>query len=106
MQGTVTLDDKPLESGSIAFYAAKGAVAGSEIVAGNYSIPADKGAVIGMNRIQISAFGPTGKMYREPSGEMSEERAQLVPAKYNTQTTLEREVKPGTNHFNFDLSKN
>ena len=106
VHGLVKLDDKPLASGSISFYPVQGAVAGSDIVDGKYSIPADKGAVVGTNRVQISAYGPTGRMYREPSGEMSEERAQLVPASYNTQTTLQCEVEPGKNKCDFDLKTN
>ena len=80
-------------------------MAGSDIVDGEYTIPADKGAVVGKNLVRISAYGPTGKMFKEPSGEMVEERGQLIPVKYNKQSTLEREVKPGKNTFDFDLKK-
>jgi len=110
VEGTVTLDGEPIEHGSIAFYPdgdTEGMVAGGEIRDGRYSISADKGPVIGQNRIEIHASRKTGKKIPDPyggPGQTIDESVEAVPECYNAKSTLRREVQPGSNVFDCELS--
>jgi hypothetical protein len=111
VSGTVTLDGRPLASGSIQFQpssAQEGVVAGALITDGKYSIPRDQGLVPGTYSVSISSVessspppGPPG-----PSGPPSQGPQDLVPAKYNTQSTLTIKVEPGNARpFDFALQR-
>jgi hypothetical protein len=102
VSGTVTLDGKPIETGRILFrkvgdgeHAYRG-----EITNGNYSFTSEPGKV----KVEITASRPvpgkfdTSNGTPEPMGEM------YIPKKYNSQTTLEAEVKSsGDNALPFEL---
>jgi hypothetical protein len=111
ISGTVTLDGRPLATGSIQFQPAsaqESVVAGAIITDGKYSIPRDQGLVPGTYSVSISSVessspppGPPG-----PSGPPSQGPQDLVPAKYNTQSTLTVKVEPGNaKPFDFALRK-
>lgn len=110
VEGKVTLDGEPIEQGSIAFYPdgdTKGMVAGGEIRDGRYSVPADKGPVVGQNRIEIRATRKTGKKIPDPyggPGHSIDESVEAVPEQYNGKSTLVRQIKTGKNVFDFELS--
>jgi hypothetical protein len=112
--GSVTLDGQPL-NGAIQFTPssnASGGVAvggGSPIVDGTYSVAREQGLVPGKYKVAINAAsapasssaGKSGDPGRAPSAIRPKE---LVPAKYNSATTLEAEVKEGgSNRFDFKL---
>lgn len=104
--GTVTLKGKNLDSGTVTFVpAAGGAPAAAQVTDGAFAIPKDKGLLPGKYKVAISS--PDGKTPDNdpdaapgPSGNFaSKER---IPAKFNTETTLEVEVKTGgPNEFKF-----
>jgi hypothetical protein len=115
--GRVTLDGQPLKTGTITFFpagATRGPAAGAEIVDGEYAIPAAEGPVVGMNRIEIRSVQKTGRMVESPTavesdgpyveGLLVEEHADVVPRRYNTYSELERDVRPDTNEFSFELT--
>jgi hypothetical protein len=106
--GKVTFDGQPLKEGRIMFVpdqANPGPTAGAQIVNGNYSVPAANGVFIGKNVVQINAVRKTGKMIQSPFGPgLIDEVAEFVPAKYNKKTEISCEIKPGNNHFDFDLT--
>lgn len=61
-----------------------------------------EGAEPGKYSVRISKEDVT--VTKRDDGETDEKRTQVVPAKYNTETTLEMEVtEAGPNEFNFDL---
>ena len=116
VQGGITLDGKPLQTGTITFFpigGTKGPAAGGEIVAGEYSIPVEQGPVVGTNRIEVRSVQKTGRMVPSPTaveadgpyveGRLVEEFADVVPKRYNTYSGLEREVAPGVNQFDLQL---
>lgn len=102
VKGTVTFDGKPVESGRILFRKiGEGDRAyGGEITNGDYSFPSEAGKVkveITASRIIPGKFD-TSNGTQEPVGEM------YIPAKYNSKSTLEAEVKSsGDNTIPFDL---
>jgi len=110
VEGKVTLDGAPVEAGAISFIptgGTKGPAVGGEIQNGQYSIPASEGPVVGRQRVEIRAPRKTGKMIQAPMAEpgtMVEETAESVPKQYNSESTLEREVKAGKNVLDFELT--
>jgi hypothetical protein len=105
VSGTVTLDGQPLPHGVIDFFPTNGnsgPSAGSTITDGHYEIASDKGVVVGLNRVSISSVQKTGRSIQSVDA-VHEERLEAVPAKYNHESELTRDVQPGANELNFDL---
>jgi hypothetical protein len=106
--GTVTLDGKPLESGQIQFQpppnTAQPVPASGTISAGKYSIPRAEGPVPGTYQVAIFS-GPGEAVAEETPGKAPAARKEAIPTKYNAETKLKAEVKPGgDNAFNYDLT--
>ena len=60
---------------------------------------------IGKNTVQINAVRKTGKKIQSPFGPgLIDEVAEAIPKRYNTKSEISREVKPGNNQFDFDLT--
>ena len=97
--GTVRMDGKPLEQALVRFIPqAKIGRPSSGVTdhAGRYHLlytARDAGAVVGPAKVEITTGDPENpKMFPE-----------TVPAKYNVETTLEREVESGENVFDFEV---
>ena len=115
VKGTVTLDGKPLESGSIQFQpdqAAPGTAAvsaGAEIAAGSYAIDRAQGLTPGRYKVMIFSHGDTKVDESAPPGEVVAPKGTIeeqIPPRYNAETTLKAQVDAGkANVFNFDLKK-
>jgi hypothetical protein len=102
--GSVDYKGVPLDQGSIEFLPHPGVKtqAGATITNGRYSIPADKGLEPGMYTVKISSIeGPDVSV--EPGGLPGKEPKERLPAKYNTKSTLTKEVKKGETKFDFQL---
>jgi hypothetical protein len=108
--GTVKLDGKLLEQGSIRFVptgGARGSVAGGKIENGRYQLPAKMGPAVGRNRVQIQAMRKTGKMVPKAfgrPGEMVPEQVEAIPPRFNSKSDLNVEITPGDNTADFDVS--
>jgi hypothetical protein len=96
LHGHVTLDGRPLSKASVAFASpGRPPTGGYTDQDGNYEAyyrRGIKGAPIGMYRVTIledtaATHGP-----------------QRVPARYNENSDIQRDVKPGDNVFDFDLT--
>src|SRR5262245_9720870 len=113
VSGTVTLDGKLLEKGTIRFTPAaqSNAVAavegGALIESGKFSIPRDPGLVPGNYQVAVFGGGP-GALAKGQKGTATGGPApakESMPAKYNARSTLQAEVKKGgPNDFTFDLT--
>jgi hypothetical protein len=112
VSGTVTLDGKPLERGTISFQPDSGlpTAAAVAITAGSYSMARAQGLVPGAYKVLISSTPPaqvtidpaTGMP--PPPGKPTPPPKELLAAKYNASSTLSAEVKEGTaNRFDFAL---
>ena len=104
VSGSVRVDGQPLESGSISFLPAagtQGPTAGAEIKQGTYSVAAESGLAPGKYSVQIKASRKTGRRIKDgfphPPDDMVDEIEQFLPPKYNTQSELTAELKPGSN---------
>ena len=96
ISGEVTYKGKAVEHGQIQFSAGEGQppLTGAAIENGTYSIPADKGLPPGTYRVSISSQAPTkAPAPDELPGEPPPPAKELLPKKYNDQSTLKAEVK-------------
>jgi len=109
--GTVTLNGVPVDHGNIQFRPVggqgDGTIAGAEIKGGKYSIPREQGPVAGGYRVIISSTEETGAPSGgDMPGQVTSGAKELIPAKYNTSSNLDREIKKvGDNTLNFELKK-
>lgn len=108
VQGIVTLDGEPLETGSITFANADGgAAAVGEIVKGHYSLSQTAGAAgIPPNKYTVLVYAwkvKPGEVQADGSFSMGES---LIPPKYSDlkKTDLSADVAKGGGTFNFDLT--
>jgi hypothetical protein len=101
--GKVTLDGVPLEAGTVCFNPTEGTTGPASyatIAQGKYSISAKaRGPLVGKHKVVIDAYRDIGN--KTSSGEPLKE--QVVPAKYNQQTTLVVAVTQGPNTQDFEL---
>jgi len=118
VEGTVTLDGQPIESGSIVFEPADGAgpTAGGQIENGKYRLAEEGWVMPGKKIVRIIAIRATGRKLDAsmpgaegeggPSApaQLVDELACYIPAIYNEKSTLTCEVVAGkANQHNFEL---
>lgn len=101
--GTVSLDGKPLANAKVEFQPLEGGSPsyGTTDSNGHYRLmfSADRpGAMIGKHVVRITTFRQESK-----SGEPPVTFPELVPPRYNVNSELTCEVKPGHNTFDFSL---
>lgn len=100
VKGRVTLNGQPLEGARIIFWPGEGrpSVATTD-GAGRYELrytTNQNGALVGNHQVRISTAIPL------PDDTTAKE---VVPAEFNTNSTLVREVKLGRNEYDFDISE-
>jgi hypothetical protein len=106
--GEVTLGGKPLEDGTIEFSAADGShAAQGQIKAGAYDIPAHAGPIVDKPyKVSISSLAKTAKSKPNlmPGGvDAMQELQNIIPSRYNSQTTLSVTVTSDKSRFDFPL---
>ena len=110
LEGTVTLDGEPLSAGSVQFfpaYGTDGVATAGKIDQGRFVIPVEKGMGPGKYRVEIwAALRKTGKKVSDfATGQPVDEFEQVIPAKYNRESTLTAEITAaGPNRFEFKLT--
>jgi hypothetical protein len=109
VSGTVRLDGRPIEEGSIQFIpveGSKGPSAGGVIQDGKYHIPRKKGVTVGTNRVELRAFKNAGTKIQDPTappGVRTEARVQAFPPEFNDRSTVVKEIQAGSNAIDFDV---
>jgi hypothetical protein len=107
VHGRVLLDGATVDGGMITFVPATGdsrLAAWAEIKAGRYFIPAKTGPAVGACRVEIRWSRKTGKMVPLPgTGSTIDEIKDAIPVRYNGQSKLRTDMKPGKNEVNFEL---
>ncbi len=102
--GTVSVDGKPAERGSVSFapLSGEGSTSGAEIRDGKFSAE----VALGKNKVEIRVPKVVGKqrLYDTPDSPLQELMEEVLPAKYNDQTELEIDVNQGKNEKNWELS--
>jgi hypothetical protein len=106
ISGKITLDNQPIDGGTILFLPQeKGKIkTGATIEEGQYILDEDEGPQAGQHRVEIYWAKKTGRQIpsNDPPNMMDETR-EVVPGKYNQQSVLTVEIKPGENTFDLDL---
>jgi hypothetical protein len=100
IEGTVTLDGRPLERGYINFRpmtGAKGPTLGGAIEQGNYAIQSTV-PLEGHFRVEITALGKTGNKFSDETGKEFDVEGQVLPERYNAKSTLQVEIQRGKCH--------
>jgi hypothetical protein len=110
--GTVTLDGQPVATGTIRFIPTRpdssgfAVERGDSINNGKFSISRDVGLVPGTYRVSINSVNTTGERPKADVGPGRVPRAawELIPFKYNAQSTLSVDVpEGGITDLRFDL---
>ena len=104
VQGTITMDGKPLPAAVVMFVPEHGRPSACETDDnGKYVLEFSagrKGAIPGKNRVEVN----TARLAYEKDGKQMPAVKESVPVRYNRDTELEFNVEPGkTNIANFDL---
>jgi hypothetical protein len=123
--GQVTLDGEALPNALVTFTPVEGgrAATGKTDASGNYELfyVDDKGAPIGKHKVSVTtlseAVATDAEAAASSDSEAYEKQAmgdtsaydeatvtEKIPARYNTETTLEREVTSGDNVINLELT--
>jgi hypothetical protein len=112
ISGTVKLDGQPLAEGYLIFEPKSGqpTQSGGMIYRGKFDVPAESGPVVGTYSVAIFSGAEASSVNVTPGTPEAELAAKKVPGervprKYNIDTTLTVDVKPGEkNTYDFDLS--
>lgn len=104
--GQVTFQGQPLEQGTIRFQPqeAQGVASGAIVRQGKFEILEEQGLPPGKYQVQLSAAGAEGSGVdpTAPPGESKVVAKELIPATFNTKSTLVVEVVPeGDCQFDF-----
>jgi hypothetical protein len=110
LQGEVSYDGKPIDNGTITFIPDSGGdekrpKAGTRIAGGKYAFEPNFGPLPGRYQVQITWDWKTGRKISTGDADSRDETKQILPAKYNQQTTLTAEVKNGQPRQDFNLEK-
>jgi hypothetical protein len=106
VSGTVRVNGQPLDHGSITFRPTDGndgPTAGAGITGGQFRVDRAKGAAVGKNRVVIQCTIKTGRQITGGRGMTEEQKIEVIPARYNNNSELVRDVKPGASQLDFDL---
>ena len=112
VSGAVTFDGEPLPSGIINFIPqGQGRRANGIVMNGQYSIDEDHGPNVGTYKVQILGYAKAPADVPEGGGEGGGDEEpevdngpQILPAKYNAESTLTAEITAGENKHDFTLT--
>ena len=102
VEGTVSLDGKPLPNAKVEFQPTSGSPSyGETDAAGFYSLmfsPGNEGAIPGQHIVRISTY------QADPKPGSTEFTPESVPEIYNSQSTLKETVETGSQTIDFNLT--
>lgn len=111
VSGNVTLDGQPVADGMLMFIPAGQApelkTVSALIENGQYVVERPKGLLPGTYKVAVTSEQPSGKKIEaDPgSGVMIDEFVQVIPEKYNAQSTLTAEIAGDRDDLNFELTR-
>ena len=107
IEGTVTLNNNPLEKGLVSFRPQPGTAspsAGAKIVDGKFFVAPEGGLLPGKFRVEITASRPTGQEVRTRFFDQTVQlQQQYIPDKYNTKSQLELIIPPDVGKITEDF---
>lgn len=110
--GKVTFDGQPIDNGIVLFIpedetdSQKRPKVGTQIVDGKYAFEPDRGPMPGKYKVAITWEKKTGR--KIPTGDVvdRDETEQVLPKKYNDETTIRVTVSRRDNKHDFALTSN
>jgi hypothetical protein len=104
VKGIVTVDGEPAKVGAITFIPVDGAsqTAGAKIVDGAYTARVAPGTF--KVEVRVSKVVGERKSYQAADAPVKQELAESLPPRYNDQSELMFEVKPGENQKDYQLT--
>ncbi len=104
VSGKVTVKNEPLKSGTIEFDSPDSR-SGASIVDGSYNIPGPQGLMPGKYTVRISSTSSSQATPAMPGESAAVEKTnkELIPAEYNTKSTLTYEAGGKDTTFNIDI---
>jgi hypothetical protein len=109
VSGAVTIDDKPLETGSIRFQPVdinKATGSGAIVRNGKYSVPADHGLTPGKYLVTVQASEKTGRMIPNPQDPKKGQVEEFREIHYEEAGKLEIAIDPkASTRFDFPLKR-
>lgn len=106
VKGKVSFNGEPIKNGTINLKPLDtegGRSAGGTITDGQYLIPEENGPTFGKYRVEIFAFEPIGGASGNGDAEEADKTKQILPAKFNNDSTIELEVDKEVVEEDFDL---
>lgn len=108
VSGVVTLDGRPLDEGHVTLRPlGPGPAVSGTVEGGEFRLPPSEGPAVGPYVVEVDAVRPTGRTVESPDfyGETIEETTNIIPTRYNRQSTLRVEVvADGENRFDFPVT--
>jgi hypothetical protein len=106
ISGEVTLDGSPLKEGNILFTPVdgQGQPTGDKITDGKFTVESP----VGNMQVQITAnevIGQEPAYAGDPKSPMIQKLRELIPKRYNAQSELTLDVKPGPQTVKYELKK-
>ncbi len=103
ISGTVSIDGKPTDKGSISFIPVngQGPTAGAEIKDGKFNSQ----AALGECKVEVRVPKVVGKkkLYDTPDSPIQDVMEEVLPSKFNEASELRIDIKKGTNTKDWDL---
>jgi len=107
LSGDVSYDGQPIDDGTITFTSPTGATdtpkPSCRIEGGKYTFEKGTGPAPGKYKVEITWLRKTGQKVPTGDGEMRDEKVQVLPERFNAQTTLTADVTSGTKTLDFAL---
>lgn len=105
VHGKITLDGNPIANGTVSFVAMApdGGPAWATSLKDGQFVSGDVGPVVGKSRVEVRARRQASAQPQNPDGDWKGGYVEAVPDRYNAHSTLEVDVRPGENTFDFDL---
>jgi hypothetical protein len=102
VKGTITIDGQPVDGGIVRFVPAAGESqpADSRVTAGAYSVTMP----IGEKKVEIFWAKSTSGQPIDTASQGNEQLVQMIPPKYNAQTTLTYNIVAGEQVKDFSLT--
>src|SRR5689334_15161517 len=92
LTGEVSYDGTPIDEGTITFVPASGDTAAGKpsarIEGGKYKFDKETGPAPGKYTVEVTWLKKSGQKVSTGDGEMRDEKVNVLPARFNTQTTL------------------
>lgn len=108
LEGKVSYAGEPVDQGGVVFIPVPEEShprMSAPIIGGRYKLASQAGPEPGKHRIEITWRKKTGQKTPGEGGHPKDEIVQGIPTKYNAESELFVEVKPGHNTFDFILKE-